>query len=129
MKKVQLIFNEIHKDGKYKAIYFDTERSHDNGGTFLKVIENGQMKLHEVSEAQRAEMHQKIDSFMGGVPHYKFSEYDKADSDFTLLVGISGINNDLQRFYNWQNTTPIPKGVDLLLKFLNNIIVEKNPTV
>lgn len=88
LKTIQLTYNQIHKDGKYKAVYFDTRGSHVNEGPYLKTIENGQMKLSKVSSEQIDQMHQIIRSGFNELWHYDYKEFDSAEIDNTLLVTI-----------------------------------------
>ena len=125
MKTIQLIYNENNKNGNYKSIYYDTHGSHDNEGSFLKIIENGQMSLFKLSTEQIDSMFQTISVFMNALPHYHYKEFNNADIDNTLLVSISnnegGSFDNVQRYYNWQNTTSIPIGIERLLEFFNKI--------
>lgn len=99
--------------------------SYANEGSFLKIIENGQMKLIKLSSEQIDKMYQTITMFMGLLPEYKYKEFENADIDNTLLLCISDEADPHRieyRYHNWQNTTPVPKGVELLLRFFDKII-------
>ena len=127
MRTIQLIYNEINKNGNFRIVYYDTHGTHDNEGSFLKTIENGEMKLFKLSTEQIDQMHRTILKFMGDINiHYRYREFDNADIDNTLLLSITedeagSFDQAHQRYYNWQNTTPVPFGVDLLLKFFEKI--------
>lgn len=126
MKTIQLIYNQLNKNGNYKAVYYDTFGTEDNEGSFLKAIENGEMKLFKLSTEQIDKMYQTIHQFMGDINiHYHYKEFDNADIDNTLLLSItndeaSDSDKSHQRYYNWQNTS-VPFGVDLLLNLLEKI--------
>ena len=125
LRTIQLIYNEINKNGEYKAVYFDTRGSHDNEGSFLKIIENGEMKLFDLSTEQIDRMYQTIRVFMGALSNYKYKEFDNADIDNTLLLSIADDEPNTfdqgQRYYNWQNTKSVPIGVERLLNLFNEI--------
>jgi hypothetical protein len=128
LRTIQLIYNQINKNGNYKAVYYDTHGSHDNEGSFLKVIENGEMKLFNLSPEQIDRMYQTINSFMNMMSHYHYKEFENADIDNTLLLSITDdearFDKSHQRYYNWQNTQSaqsVPKGIDGLLKFFEKI--------
>ena len=90
LKTIQLIYNQINKNGNYKAVYYDTFGTKDNEGSFLKVIENGNMKLFKLSTEQIDRMYQTIHQFMGDINiHYHYKEFDTADIDNTLLLSIT----------------------------------------
>jgi hypothetical protein len=129
LKTIQLTYNQIYKDGKYKATYFDTRGSHVDQGPYLKSIENGQMKLFKVSSEQIDHMYQIIQSGFNELWHYDYKKFDNAEIDNTLLVSI--IDNEIdpqskdqgQRYYNWQNNSS-PMLVVGLLKHFDKIINE-----
>lgn len=81
----------------------------DNEGFFL-IIEDGQMKLFELTRAQVHEMYQIIDKFINGMQSYNYKNFDSPDTDFTLLVGIvsAGPVDKLEKehgYYNWQTNS------------------------
>src|SRR5215203_657086 len=124
METIQLIYNEINKDGRYKSVYFDTRGLGDNDGFFIKIIENGQMKLFEITRDQVQEMYQIIDGFIKGIQSYRYKNFDSSLTDFTLVVSIisAGRVDKLEQqngYYNWQTSSSIPKGVEMLLEFFN----------
>jgi hypothetical protein len=124
METIQLIYNEINKDGRYKSVYFDTRGLRDNDGFFIKIIENGQMKLFEITRDQVQEMYQIIDGFIKEIQSYRYKNFDSSLTDFTLVVTIisAGRVDKLEQqngYYNWQTSSSIPKGVEMLLEFFN----------
>ncbi|HSF51968.1 MAG TPA: hypothetical protein VLA74_14505, partial [Nitrososphaeraceae archaeon] len=92
-------------------------------GYFLKIIENGQMRLFELSTEQISEMYQIISRFINGFDAYHYNDFNSADTDYTLLVSIHSDDpmfpNQGQQYYNWQDAKHIPKGVEFLLEFFN----------
>jgi hypothetical protein len=129
LKTIQLIYNQIDKNGKYKAVYFDTRGSHASEGPYLKIIENGQMKLYKMASEKIDHMYQIIQSGYNELWHYDYKKFDKAETDSSLLVSINDDEADPhaqdqgQRYYNWQNTSS-PMLVIGLLKLFNEIINE-----
>lgn len=129
LKTIQLTYNKIYKDGKYKAVYFDIPGSHVDEGPYLKSIENGQMKLSKVSSEQIDQMYQVIQSGFNELWHYDYKKFDNAEvaTDSTLLVSIIDNESDPQtkdqgqRYYNWQNNSS-PMLVVGLLKLFDKII-------
>lgn len=129
MKSIQLIYNKVDKNGKYKAVYFDTCGNHANEGPYLKIIENGQMKLFKPSSEQIDQMYQIIRSGLNEVWRYNYKNFDNAEIDNTLLLSIIDDEADPhskdqgQRYYNWQNTKS-PMLVIGLLRLFDKIINE-----
>ena len=90
MRTIQLIYTQINKNGNYKAVYYDTFGAKDNEGSFLKLIENGQMKLFNLSTEQINQMYETIHRFMGDINiHYHYKEFENADIDNILLLSIT----------------------------------------
>ncbi len=125
MRTIQLIYNEINKNGKYRSIYYDIHGSHDNEGSFLKIIEYRQMILFELSTEQIDQMFKTIRVFINALPHYHYKEFENANIDSTLLVSITDNESNSfdhgVRYYNWQNTTSVPIGIENLLKYFDNV--------
>jgi hypothetical protein len=130
LKNIQLTYNQIDKNGKYKAVYFDTRGGQVNEGLYLKTIENGQMRLFTVSSEQIDQMYQIIRSGFNELWHYNYKKFDSAEIDNTLLVSILDNETDPQsqdqgqRYYNWQNSSS-PMLVVGLLKLFNKIMNEE----
>jgi hypothetical protein len=127
LKTIQLIYNEINKNGKYKAIYFDTIGSSANEGVLLKMIENGHMKLYNPSSEQLDQIYGIIRSGMDEIWRYDYKEFHNADIDNTLLLSITDTEDHLlkegQRYYNWQNSKS-PMLVIPLFRLIDEIIEE-----
>lgn len=114
--EIAFIYNEFSKDGNFKAVYYDSiSPRHD---TDVKFMENSTRKIVKISNDQKEEIRKLVNTFIAGSSDYRDSGNE--DVDHTLLVssddGLRRVN-----YYYWNDKDVVPKGVEFLLEFFEQL--------
>lgn len=123
--EVAFIYNENDMQGNFKAIYYDSLYGSDHRSK-LKLVEvkrsyevpDAVRKIIDMSKEQQEKIQNLVKVFIAGSSEYNDSGNE--EKDHSLLVWCNEGGRQINYYY-WKNDEPIPKGVELLLEFLDKL--------
>lgn len=119
--EVEFIYNEIDKQGDFKAVYYDSKQLKSK----LRFVINRKRKLVELSNEQQEAIDKMVKHFISGMSGYNYGGDN--DIDHTLLVTCYDGSQQVSYYY-WKNNENPPKGSERLLEFLGNVFRDFNVT-
>jgi hypothetical protein len=115
--RITIIYNEIDIEGSFKAVYYNSIQHPSK----VKFVINRKRKLVELSDEQQEKIKEIVPWFIGGQTDYDYSADENTDYNLSVTCddGLRQVN-----YYYWKNKDQIPKGVERLLKFFEEIFVD-----